>query len=158
MHEPKPNDPGKCNAELHIADDYGDNIATMKCHLEPGHEGRHTEIWKSGLAKVEWEGDDRTTMKMVEDFIACKDWEGAVTAMETLHFTPDRAHYELEDALFLISDIWNGIRNRSIGERIYAVLKGYFDLPCVKDSRLLYKQVETSIVGIERYLAFNCRD
>lgn len=158
MHEPRPNDPGKCNAELHIADDYGDNIATMKCHLEPGHEGRHTEIWKSGLAKVEWEGDDRTTMKMVEDFIACKDWEGAVTAMETLHFTPDRAHYELEDALFLISDIWNGIRNRSIGERIHAVLKGYFDLPCVKDSSLLYKQVETSIVGIERYLAFNCRD
>lgn len=156
MHEPRPNDPGKCNAELHIADDYGDNIATMKCHLEPGHEGRHTEIWKGGLAKVEWEGDDRTTMKMVEDFIACKDWEGAVTAMETLHFTPDRAHYELEDALFLISDIW--IRNRSIGERIHAVLKGYFDLPCVKDSRLLYKQVETSIVGIERYLAFNCRD
>lgn len=81
-----------------------------------------------------------------------------VMAMETLHFTPDRAHYELEDALFLISDIWNGIRNRSIGERIHAVLKGYFDLPCVKDSRLLYKQVETSIVGIERYLAFNCRD
>ena len=58
MFGPQPDVPGKCNAQLHIADDFGDNTATMKCQLEPGHEGRHVEVWKSGRAKVEWEGND----------------------------------------------------------------------------------------------------
>ena len=58
MFGPQPDVPGTCNAQLHIADDYGDNTATMKCQLEPGHEGRHVEVWKSGRAKVEWEGND----------------------------------------------------------------------------------------------------
>lgn len=58
MYGPKPDEPGMCNAELHIADDYGDNVATMKCQLESGHEGRHVEVWRDGLAKVEWEGND----------------------------------------------------------------------------------------------------
>lgn len=34
---------GECNAHLHLADDYGDNHATMRCSLEPGHEGPHKE-------------------------------------------------------------------------------------------------------------------
>lgn len=50
---------GKCNARLHIADNFGDNHATMQCQLSPGHEGRHEEVWRSGECKVEWIGDDR---------------------------------------------------------------------------------------------------
>ena len=36
---------GECNAHLHIADDYGDNHATMRCHLPNGHKGPHREIY-----------------------------------------------------------------------------------------------------------------
>ena len=36
-------DTDRCNAELHIADDFGDNHATIRCELEPGHEGLHEE-------------------------------------------------------------------------------------------------------------------
>jgi hypothetical protein len=54
----------KCEAELHIGDDFGDNEATMKCQLEEGHAGSHIEQWRSGYPKglnraVLWEGDDR---------------------------------------------------------------------------------------------------
>jgi hypothetical protein len=34
---------GKCNNNMTIADDYGDNEATMQCKLEPGHDGPHRE-------------------------------------------------------------------------------------------------------------------
>jgi hypothetical protein len=47
MFGPQPDRPGKCNAVVHIADDYGDNSATMKCQLEPGHAGPHVEKWES---------------------------------------------------------------------------------------------------------------
>lgn len=51
---PQPDRPGKCNAVLSIGDDYGDNSATMKCQLDPGHEGRHEEVWNDGDCRVEW--------------------------------------------------------------------------------------------------------
>lgn len=35
---------GECNAWLGIADDYGDNQATMRCSLPVGHEGDHKEV------------------------------------------------------------------------------------------------------------------
>lgn len=38
---------GECNAHLYIGDDYGDNHATMRCQLKPGHEGPHQEVYKS---------------------------------------------------------------------------------------------------------------
>jgi hypothetical protein len=38
---------GECNARLEIGDDFGDNHATMRCQREPGHEGRHREVYKS---------------------------------------------------------------------------------------------------------------
>jgi hypothetical protein len=45
---------------LRISDDYGDNHATMRCSREPGHEGRHREVYQSrsaGEVTVEWERD-----------------------------------------------------------------------------------------------------
>jgi len=47
---------------LRIADDFGDNHATMRCSREPGHEGKHRETFKSrnsGEVVIEWERDDR---------------------------------------------------------------------------------------------------
>ena len=50
---------GECNARLLISDDYGDNYATMRCSLPPGHTGPHREDWRGGACRLEWEGDDR---------------------------------------------------------------------------------------------------
>jgi hypothetical protein len=53
---------GECNARLYIGDDYGDNRATMRCQREPGHEGKHREVYKtrdSGEVTIEWERDGR---------------------------------------------------------------------------------------------------
>ena len=50
-----------CKATLEIADDYGDNHATMHCQLTSTHEGNHKEGYKifiNGKDKkvtVEWE-------------------------------------------------------------------------------------------------------
>lgn len=49
---------GRCNARLSIGDDYGDNSATMRCQLEPGHSGAHSEEWHHEPEKkavVTWE-------------------------------------------------------------------------------------------------------
>lgn len=49
---------GECNARLEIGDDYGDNSATMRCQLTPGHGGRHREVYNSpeyGEVLIEWE-------------------------------------------------------------------------------------------------------
>jgi len=56
-----------CEAQLRIADDYGDNHATCHCQLRDGHEGKHREAFRTGDATtegavnvvVEWDGDDR---------------------------------------------------------------------------------------------------
>jgi len=37
---------GQCNDRLEIADDWGDNGATMRCQLKPGHDGPHREAYK----------------------------------------------------------------------------------------------------------------
>jgi Fe-S-cluster containining protein len=52
---------GECNAHLYIADDYGDNSATMRCQRPVGHEGPHKEIYGAGDQKVEvtWSTDER---------------------------------------------------------------------------------------------------
>jgi len=52
----------KCNAELHIGDDFGDNHATMICQLEKDHGGCHIEKWNNNegdLRLDSWHGDDR---------------------------------------------------------------------------------------------------
>jgi len=48
---------GQCNARLFIGDNYGDNHATMRCQLEPGHEGDHEEKYGRPPQKVtvRWE-------------------------------------------------------------------------------------------------------
>jgi len=52
---------GECNARLHVGDDYGDNHATMRCQLKPGHKGMHKEEYDSHTGKVvvRWKGDHR---------------------------------------------------------------------------------------------------
>lgn len=59
----KPKDvEGQCNAHLYIGDDYGDNHATMRCHLPKGHKGVHCEQYTgsfAGSVQVTWENDER---------------------------------------------------------------------------------------------------
>jgi len=63
---------GKCNAELHIYDDYGDGRATMKCQLDPNHEGDHREEFKKRdkPVTVTWSGCCR---KEDEEFFAANE-------------------------------------------------------------------------------------
>lgn len=68
----EPNDvAGECNARLYLADNFGDNHATIRCQREPGHAGRHREefdrenpegyIMKSHI-RIEWDIDERKVM------------------------------------------------------------------------------------------------
>lgn len=54
---------GECNAILYISDDKGDNVATMRCGLEAGHEKPHKERYeKRGMpVTVTWYGCCRNT-------------------------------------------------------------------------------------------------
>jgi hypothetical protein len=59
---PKPVE-GKCNARFYIADDYGDNHATIQCQLDKGHGGDHCESGRrdaNGLPtfKITWSFDE----------------------------------------------------------------------------------------------------
>lgn len=57
QHQPKPQLGAKaaCSAVLSIGDDDMDNIATMRCQLAAGHNGRHRELFFEGRAQVEWD-------------------------------------------------------------------------------------------------------
>lgn len=51
-----------CGAILSIADDHGDNSATIRCQLEPGHDGPHSEKFERddcGKVGITWEKDER---------------------------------------------------------------------------------------------------
>lgn len=53
---------GRCNARLFIGDNYGDNHATFRCQLDPGHDGPHREEYnahRGGQIVVTWERDER---------------------------------------------------------------------------------------------------
>lgn len=50
---------GECNAHLYLADDYGDNEATMRCGLPSDHNGRHREVCRGGDVTIEWRVDER---------------------------------------------------------------------------------------------------
>ena len=49
---------GRCNAQLHIGDTFGDNHAVMRCGLDPGHEEPHKEVFERRGKPVEitWYG------------------------------------------------------------------------------------------------------
>lgn len=53
---------GECNAHLYIGDNFGDNHATMRCQLTPGHKGPHREEFEreEGPVVVTWHGDQKT--------------------------------------------------------------------------------------------------
>ena len=63
---------GECNAHLYIADNYGDNEATMRCQKPKGHNASHQEIFyrrddEGGKHPVTilWERDERCWHKWV---------------------------------------------------------------------------------------------
>ena len=61
MGEPQ-DQPGQCNAHCYIADNYGDNHATMRCQLPKGHEGLHQEAFTkhdAGQCILTWTHDER---------------------------------------------------------------------------------------------------
>ena len=55
----------KCDAELHMADDFGDNHATIKCQLEAEHDGQHQKQYQRkdlselGVITILWSGDEQ---------------------------------------------------------------------------------------------------
>ena len=53
---------GECNARLFIADNYGDNSATIRCQLAPNHDGLHREVFdrEGGAVTITWVADERT--------------------------------------------------------------------------------------------------
>jgi len=59
MFGPPSDKDGECNARLLIADDYGDNEATMRCQLLPGHIGLHEEKFGTRKVTIHWEKDER---------------------------------------------------------------------------------------------------
>lgn len=52
---------GQCNARLYLADDYGDNLVTLRCQLKPAHSGEHIERFERDGSPVEirWVKDER---------------------------------------------------------------------------------------------------
>jgi hypothetical protein len=51
---------GACNARLFIADNYGDNSATIRCQLAPGHDGPNREQFeRQGPVTITWTVDER---------------------------------------------------------------------------------------------------
>ena len=58
---------GQCNAHLYIADNCGDNHATIRCCLPKGHHMAHQEIVEArfGIAEVTWMTDERDWERMV---------------------------------------------------------------------------------------------
>jgi hypothetical protein len=65
---------GKCNARLHIGDDFGDNTSTHLCALDPGHEGPHREEWGCKDQKVclTWTFDEGDRMKKLMDRMSAR--------------------------------------------------------------------------------------
>lgn len=68
---------GDCNAHCYIADDHGDNTATMRCSLPSGHDGPHREVFRDGTCVLTWETDERcyhdggTTKDEVDGALYC---------------------------------------------------------------------------------------
>lgn len=52
----------ECLAELYIADDFGDNEATIRCQLEHSHGGTHREEFErmGRPVVITWERDERS--------------------------------------------------------------------------------------------------
>ena len=63
---------GECNARLFIADNYGDNSASIRCQLALHHEGLHREQFerKGGLVTITWVADERERCDH-----GCGQWE-----------------------------------------------------------------------------------
>lgn len=61
MYGPPKDVEGECNARLILADDYGDGRCTVRCPLEPGHDGPHKEEFKRSRKPVviTWHKDER---------------------------------------------------------------------------------------------------
>ena len=56
-----------CKAAIWIKDDYGENMATMRCELEQNHEDMHKKEYtramldgKTAKVAISWQGNDET--------------------------------------------------------------------------------------------------
>lgn len=47
-----------CPATCELADDHGDNEATMRCQLPEGHAGPHRELFRAGRCLLFWTDED----------------------------------------------------------------------------------------------------
>ena len=58
-----------CNRTLIIADDYGDNHATIKCQREAGHDGSHSEEYDKdgGVVLIVFDDDAAEVIPPIED-------------------------------------------------------------------------------------------
>ena len=68
--EPKDID-GECNARLSIADDAGDNSGTMRCQLEPGHDGPHKEVYNRSIVSYDCEPMSEASSEVVVTWHGC---------------------------------------------------------------------------------------
>lgn len=84
---------GECNARLFIADNYGDNSATIRCQLAPNHEGSHREQFEreGGQVTITWIADERR--KCDHD---CGQWEHDHRS-ETIQCPRDADDHEYSD-------------------------------------------------------------
>jgi len=89
-----PDVPGQCNAHCYIGDNYGDGSATMRCALEPNHEGCHKEIFRDGTCILTWEKDERCYHKSgyhYDDIDGVLYCETCYEKMSETNYTPDVA-------------------------------------------------------------------
>lgn len=76
-----PDQSNQCNARLYLADDCGDNHATIRCHLFPGHGGPHSESFERlhnhNKVAIMWTVDERDKCvccgKLGEEFRRCQN-------------------------------------------------------------------------------------
>lgn len=74
MNGPPKDIEGWCNAWLLLGDDYGDNVATIRCQRPPNHASAHQSIFQrgedSGLPKAD---DQRVCITWtVDESIVCE--------------------------------------------------------------------------------------
>lgn len=86
---------GECNALLFIADNYGDNEATIRCQLPLGHDDVHREQFerRGGMVTITWASDERKKCDH-----GCGQWTHA--HRESIVCPQDAADHEFSDCAY----------------------------------------------------------
>jgi hypothetical protein len=87
---------GECNARLFIADNYGDNSATIRCKLAPDHEGLHQKQFDraGGPVTITWAADERERCDH-----GCGQWKDD-HGSETVQCPKDADDHEYSECAF----------------------------------------------------------